>query len=81
MKLDPCFVTIERFAALAAQLDDSFVDRARVLDAAGLDELRLAKLTTHWTTELAQNADGELVRRFGEAGPEQVLDLDSLSRV
>jgi len=74
--------TIERFAAICAQLDDGFADRALILGTAGFDESSWKRLETGWTTQIAEGSDGSLARRFGEAyaaarGPRSGLPFSS----
>ncbi len=59
--------TLERFAAICAQLDDGFADRALLLVTAGFDESSWKRLEEAWTTQIMEDSDSALSRRFGEA--------------
>jgi hypothetical protein len=60
---------IEPFAALLAELEHPFADRAQVLRAAGLDEEALETLKRHWLSTLGAAPAGPnpLLQRFGNA--------------
>jgi hypothetical protein len=58
---------IERFAQLCALLDDGSVQRAAVLDAAGLDEATWCQLRMAWLPRLAAGDALALALRFGRA--------------
>jgi hypothetical protein len=63
----PLEATIDAFAAIVAQLDDAFANRAAILGAAGLDEASWKRLEDRCTTEILGRSDGALARRFSEA--------------
>jgi hypothetical protein len=58
---------IEHFAQLCALLDDGSVQRAAVLDAAGLDETTWCQLRVAWLPRLAAGDALTLALRFGRA--------------
>jgi hypothetical protein len=56
--------TIERFAEIAALVDDGYVPRLDLLAAAGLDHTSWKHLERHWMVCLAEGTDADLAVRF-----------------
>jgi hypothetical protein len=57
--------TIERFAEIAAVMDEDQVSRAAILEAAGIDTITWKNLERYWMTRLAAGNDPDLAMRFG----------------
>ena len=56
--------TIERFAEIAALVDDGYVPRLDLLAAAGLDHTSWKHLERHWMVCLAEGTDPDFAVRF-----------------
>lgn len=57
-------ITIERFAEVAAAVDDGYSPRPSTLDAAGLDAMTWRQVEHQWMTRLADGDDAALALRF-----------------
>jgi hypothetical protein len=72
--------TIERFAELVAIIDDGSVPRARILQAAGFDEIAWKRVEGHWMEHLAAGNDHDLAARFGTVYGRTKYSLSSTPR-
>lgn len=72
--------TIERFAEIAAIIDDGPVSRASILHAAGFDEIAWTRVESHWMVRLAAGTDPDMAARFGTVYGRTKYSLSSAAR-